>query len=342
MVLLTECWTGQWERLLKTKHDKFLALGIDTSAYTTSLAIVDQDENLVIDQRKALPVKEGSLGLRQSEAVFAHLINLPQLLEHCQDKIDHKALKAIAAATKPRPVEDSYMPVFKVSEAFGSLVARTMGLFYFNTTHQEGHIMAGLWSAAVPEGKYLVLHLSGGTTEIISSEEWKAGHLKLKLLAGSSDLNAGQFIDRIGRMMGLPFPAGPELEELAKKSANDHFELPVAVKGRDISFSGPASQAERMLQNSCEKQELARAVEKCIADSLCQAVKNLALENDAYDGLITVGGVTANSYIRERIKNGLPGWMFYNAEPRYASDNAVGIAVQASRILKEEQLIEKE
>ncbi len=327
---------------MKTKHDKFLALGIDTSAYTTSLAIVDQDEKPIIDQRKALPVQEGSLGLRQSEAVFAHLNNLPHILDKCQDKIDHQAFKAVAAATKPRPVENSYMPVFKVSEAFGSLIARTMGLFYFNTTHQEGHVMAGLWSAKVPEGKYLVLHLSGGTTEIISSEEWKAGHLKLKLLAGSSDLNAGQFIDRVGRTMGLPFPAGPDLEELALKSASDNYQLPVAVKGSDISFSGPASQAERMLQNGCDRPELARAVEKCIADSLCQAVCNLELKSEAYDGLITVGGVTANRYIRERIKNGLPGWKFYNAEPKYASDNAVGIAVQASRLLKEEQLIEKE
>lgn len=327
---------------MKTKHDRFLALGIDTSAYTSSLAIVDQDEKLIIDQRMALPVKEGSLGLRQSEAVFAHLNNLPQLLDDCQDKFDHKALKAVAAAAKPRPVENSYMPVFKVSEAFGSLLARTMGLFYLNTTHQEGHIMAGLWSAGAPAGKYLVLHLSGGTTEIISSEEWKSGHFKLKLLAGSSDLNAGQFIDRIGRMMGLPFPAGPELEELALKSANDDLELPVAVKGSDISFSGPASQAERMLQNGCERPELARAVEKCIADSLCKAVCKLALGNEAYDGLITVGGVTANRYIRERLKSGLHGWSFYSAEPKYASDNAVGAAVQASRVYKEEQLIEKE
>lgn len=327
---------------MKTKHNRFLALGIDTSAYTSSLAIVDQDEKLLIDQRRALPVKEGSLGLRQSEAVFAHLNNLSELLDDGQAKIDGRALKAVAAATKPRPVEGSYMPVFKVGEAFGSLMARTMGLFYFNTTHQEGHVMAGLWSAAVPEGKYLVLHLSGGTTEIISAEEWKPGHLKIELLAGSSDLNAGQFIDRIGRMMNLPFPAGPELEKLALKSTNADFALPVAVKDSEISFSGPASCAERMLQNGCEKPELARAVEKCIADSLCQALCNLALENEAYDGLITVGGVTANRYIRTRIKDGLPGWSFYNAEPAYASDNAVGIAVQASRLFREEQLIDKE
>ncbi len=327
---------------MKTKHEKFLALGIDTSAYTTSLAIVDQDENLVVDQRKALPVKEGSLGLRQSEAVFAHINNLPQLLDDSENKIDHRALKAVAAATKPRPLENSYMPVFKVSEAFGSLMARTMGLFYFNTTHQEGHVMAGLWSAKVPAGKYLVLHLSGGTTEIISSEEWKSGHLKLRLLAGSSDLNAGQFIDRIGRMLGLPFPAGPELEKLALNSLSDDYELPVAVKDTDISFSGPASQAERMLQDGYDRSKLARAVEKCIADSLCNAVSNLSLEKELLDGIITVGGVTANAFIRKRLKNGLPGWKIYSAEPKYASDNAVGVAIQASRLLKEVQLNEKQ
>lgn len=322
---------------MKTKHDKFLALGIDTSAYTSSLAIVDQDEKLIIDRRKALPVKEGSLGLRQSEAVFAHLNNLPDMFADSRDIIDHKALKAVGAATRPRPVQGSYMPVFKVSEAFGSLMAGTMGFYYLDTTHQEGHVMAGLWSAKLPAGKYLVLHLSGGTTEIISSEELKPGHLKLKLLAGSADLNAGQFIDRIGRLMGLPFPAGPGLEDLALKSNRLDLELPVAIKGSNISFSGPASQAERMLQKGCARSELARALETCIADSLCQAICNLALDNKLYDGLITVGGVTANRYIRERIKDGLPGWIFYNAEPEYASDNAVGVAVQASRLYKEEK-----
>lgn len=327
---------------MKTKPEKFLALGIDTSAYTTSLAIVDQDEKLIIDQRKALPVKTGNLGLRQSEAVFAHLSNLPLLLEKCQQKFDSETIVAVASAAKPRPVKDSYMPVFKVGEAFGSLLARTMGLFYLASTHQEGHVLAGLWSAGAPEGKYLVLHLSGGTTEIISAEESSLGHLKLKLLAGSSDLNAGQFIDRIGQLMGLPFPAGPALENLARSAVGEDLELPVAVKGSEISFSGPASQAERLLQKGCDHAALARAVEKCIADSLCRAVSNLDLNIEGYNGLLTVGGVTANCYIKNRLERKLGDWEFYSSSTEYASDNAAGMAVQAARSYKQEQLIKKE
>ncbi len=327
---------------MKTKLEKFLALGIDTSAYTTSLAIVDQDEKLVFDQRRTLTVRKGNLGLRQSEAVFAHLLNLPQLLEDCQRKFDPKALAAVASAEKPRPVENSYMPVFKVGEAFGSFLARTMGLFYLASTHQEGHVLAGLWSAKAPEGKYLVLHLSGGTTEIISAEVLSSGHLKLRLLAGSSDLNAGQFIDRVGQGLGLSFPAGPELEDLASSAAQEAIDLPVAVKGSEISFSGPASQAERLLQKGCDRANLARAVEICIADSLYRALCNLAIKTGDYNGLLTVGGVTANRYIRNRLKKKLPKWEFYSAEPQYASDNAVGLALQAARVYKEEQLIIKD
>ncbi|MGM0651692.1 MAG: O-sialoglycoprotein endopeptidase [Bacillota bacterium] len=327
---------------MKIKTEKFLALGIDTSAYTTSLAIADQDEKLIIDQRKALPVKAGKLGLRQSEAVFAHLSNLPMLLEKCQKKYDSEAIVAVATAAKPRPVKGSYMPVFKVGEAFGSLLARTMGFFYLVSTHQEGHVMAGLWSAGAPEGKYLVLHLSGGTTEIISSEEYSPGHLKLTLLGGSSDLNAGQFIDRIGQAMGLPFPSGPALEQLARNAAGEEIDLPVAVKGCEISFSGPASQAERLLQKGCDHAVLGRAVEKCIADSLCRAVSNLEVKKEGYKGLLTVGGVTANRYIKDRLANKLEKWDFYSSSPDYASDNAAGMAVQAARTYKQAELVKKE
>lgn len=311
--------------------ERYLYLSLDTSAYTTSLALVDQDETLIADCRIPLTVKEGHLGLRQSEAVFAHINNLPSLWQDKKKVLEGAELRAVAVSVKPRPVEGSYMPVFKVSEAFGLFLAQTMGLLYLPSTHQEGHVMAGLWSAALSQGRFLVLHLSGGTTEIISSEEQSPGTLKIELLGGSSDLNAGQFVDRLGQAMGLEFPAGPQMEELARCSRNSSLALPLAVKGGEISFSGPASQAERLLQQGCCKEDLARAIETCIADSMSDAVENLQLLTDDYNGIMAVGGVTANIYIRERIKYNLSGWKIFFAKPEYASDNAVGLAIQAAR-----------
>ncbi len=324
---------------MKKNAKRCLALGLDTSAYMTSLALVDQDEKLIYDRRMSLPVKEGSLGLRQSEAVFAHLSNLPALFEDSENIIKDKTINAVAAAVKPRPVEGSYMPVFKVSEAFGLFLARTMGLFYLPSSHQEGHVQAGLWSAGLPAGDYMVLHLSGGTTEIISAKEQKPGVFKLDLLGGSADLNAGQFIDRLGLAMGLDFPAGPELEELAAKAVREDVILPLAVKGSEISFSGPASQAERFLKQGVNKAELARAVERCIADSLSAAVNNLPAGPGNLKDVLAVGGVTANSYIRKRLMEKLLSKTLYFAQPEYAADNAVGLAVQAKRVFKYESMI---
>ncbi len=316
---------------MKENPNRYLYLGLDTSAYTTSLALVDDMEKLILDSRLALSVGEGNLGLRQSEAVFSHIKNLPLLWKNEKIFLSEDTLVAIASSTRPRPVNDSYMPVFKVSEAFGLFLAQTMGLKFLPSSHQEGHIFAGLWSAGTQGSRHLVIHVSGGTTEIVSAVEYRPGYLELELLGGSTDLNAGQFIDRLGRLMDLEFPAGPQLEKQALSGHNDKIRLPVAVKGNQISFSGPASHAERLINQGCCRKDLARAIEVCIADSLAYAVNNLSPKNASYHSLLAVGGVMVNHFIRERLTKNLKEWDLYFARSDYASDNAVGLAVQAAR-----------
>lgn len=320
---------------MNEKYERSFFIGLDTSAYTTSLALVDQAEKLLIDSRLKLPVKQGSLGLRQSEAVFHHINNLSRLWP-CGAEIMHGGvLRAITASTQPRPVEGSYMPVFKVGEAFGLFLAQINSLKFLPSTHQEGHVMAGLWSAGLPPGRYLTLHLSGGTTEIIVSEEISSGKLDLNLLSGSSDLNAGQFVDRLGKAMGLSFPSGPQLEELACNAGINLPLLSTAVCGSAVSFSGPASQAERMLQGGCNRSDLARAIEVCIADSLIAALGYEFKKSNNYDGLLVVGGVASNQFIRQRLKDSIGELIsLHFAKPNFASDSAVGLAVQAARMTK--------
>lgn len=321
-------------RLLGGKAESALFLGLDTSAYTTAAALVDRAERLVWDKREALPVKNGALGLRQSEAVFAHLQSLPRLWAEGAAMLKNSTLAAVAASTRPRPVEGSYMPVFKVSEAFGLTIAQSLSLKFLPSTHQEGHLTAGLWSAGLPPGRTLVAHLSGGTTEILDVEERPAGSLAVRRLGGSADLNAGQFVDRVGVALGFAFPAGPELERLARAAASKEISLPVAVRGSEISFSGPESQARRLLEKGCSGADLARAVERCIADSLAQSLA-AAAPSAPFQAVLVVGGVAANAYIRERLKlklaAALPGLDILFAAAPYSGDNAVGIAVQAAR-----------
>lgn len=305
-------------------------LGVDCSAYTTSLALVDETERLIWEGRRLLPVPCGGLGLRQSEVVFAHIKNLPRLWAEGAVLLKEIPPAAVAAAVRPRPAAGSYMPVFKVSESAGALIARSLDLRFFSFSHQEGHLAAGLWSAGLPPGRYLAAHLSGGTTELLSLEESRGGCLEISIVGGGDDLHAGQFVDRVGVALGLPFPAGPALEARARKGATGAVTLPVAVKGSRISFSGPASHALRLLQQGCNPDDLARAVELCIADSLAAAL--LAAGDPAlYKGILIVGGVAANAFIRFRMTQKGPSLPLHFASPAFAGDNAAGLAVLAAR-----------
>ena len=307
-----------------------LYLGVDCSAYTASAALVDREERLVWERRELLPVPGGAAGLRQSEAVFAHIRILPRLWVEGAVHLKQAPLAAVAAAVKPRPREGSYMPVFRVSRAAGELVAATLGIPFLSFSHQEGHIAAGLWSAGLSPDRYLAVHLSGGTTEIL--EIWDKGRarLEISLRGGGADLHAGQFVDRVGLDLGLDFPAGPALEEYARRGRTGAIRLPVAVKGTEISFSGPASHARRLLKKGCDRCDLARAVELCIADSLAAALH--AVEKiGSFAGILIVGGVAANTFIRERLVQQGPGPPIHFAAPSFAGDNAVGLAVLAVR-----------
>lgn len=331
-----------------------LILGIDTSNYTTSVALVDDRGHLIIQERKLLDVGEGERGLQQSSAVFQHLVRLPELLDKLwvpaistgQGQKLADSVKLIAVSTRPRPREGSYMPVFRVGEGYAKALAAALQVPLLETTHQEGHLMAGLWSAVGPQSnEFLAVHLSGGTTELLKvqrlprlrtenelevSRSVTREFFQVELLGGTQDLHAGQFVDRVGVALGLSFPAGPALEKLACEAGESKLSLPSSVKGMSISFSGPESQAQRFIAAGKQPAEVARAVENCIAVSLVklllQAVQLLGIKE-----ILIVGGVAANGYIRTKLQQKLEhpavGAKLFFAEPAYSSDNAVGVAL---------------
>ncbi|MDA8235121.1 MAG: O-sialoglycoprotein endopeptidase [Clostridia bacterium] len=328
-------------------------LGIDTSCYTTSLALVDTAGRLVAQQRRLLKVKVGERGLRQSEAVFQHNVNLPELAESLVQEAGlavgefRDRIIGIAASTRPRPVAGSYMPVFKVAEGFGRSWAALFGVSFIPTSHQEGHLMAGLWSAGGPNSEeFLAVHLSGGTTELLRVRRLEPGNgdaFQERLLGGSRDLHAGQLIDRVGVAMGLEFPAGPRLEELAAQVGEGGISIPSSVKGYEISFSGAETQATRLLAQGADPSGVARAVEKCIINSL-EKILRLGVNEEGLDQVLIVGGVAANRYLRSRLKQRLEhpavGARLYFAEAVHSTDNAVGVALIGAEALKSKDLKE--
>ena len=181
-----------------------IVLGIDTSCYTTSVAAANE-KGVLCSNRRLLPVAAGARGLRQSEAVFSHIRQLPELFENTMETVRSLGkVDAVCVSARPRDGEESYMPVFLSGLSFARVAAASLNVPLMETTHQRGHVRAALQDSGLKGDRYLAVHLSGGTTEVLLMQ---GNHLSL--LAGTRDLHAGQLIDRIGVKMGLPFPAGP-------------------------------------------------------------------------------------------------------------------------------------
>lgn len=313
-----------------------LFLGIDTSAYTTSVALVDGDGTLVADERRLLEVPQGSRGLRQSEAVFQHVRHLPELFERLPAGWGAR-LRAVGASGSPRPVPESYMPVFLVGHGAARQVAVSLNVPFLTISHQENHAWAGFWSAgeAVPE-RFLLLHASGGTTEILRGTRGSPGRIALDITGATQDLAAGQMIDRVGVALGLPFPAGPHLEQLAQQGEPGALRLPVSVQHDTVSFSGPTTAALRAVEGGADAAAVALAVLECVAATLIGLVERAADREEAgppgpAQVLLAVGGVMANGLIRARLEEACRrrGIACVFAGPRYSVDNGVGAAVAA-------------
>lgn len=315
-------------------------LGVDSSCYTTSLAVTDGRGNILQDERKILPVPPGQQGLQQSRAFFYHTRNYPELMEKVFSISKGLELQAVAVSSKPRPLEGSYMPVFTAGSALARNIAALLGIPLLETTHQEGHLAAGLWSAGVLElEKFLALHLSGGTTELLLAEQTEKKPLRfsIKVLGEAYDISAGQLVDRVGVAMGLPFPAGLALERQAQKCAADaKVIIPSFVKGYRMSFSGAETLAKSYLQKGIAADKVARGIEHCIAATI-EKVTRRAIEETGIRDVLAVGGVAANGYIRRRLIRGLEhravGGKIHFPQVEYCSDNAVGVSLIARSII---------
>ena len=211
-------------------------LGIDTSNYTTSVALYNDEDNSVVNLKKLLPVKSGEKGIRQSDAVFHHTIQLPELIKKAfnGEKID---IKSIGVSTKPCNVENSYMPCFLTGISVATGISSALNVPLYEFSHQDGHIVAALFSSEkldLINKKFIAFHVSGGTSQALLVEP-DGNYFKTTLISDSLDLKAGQAVDRVGVMLGLDFPCGPELEKLALQSKAEYKKI--KVFRRDGCFS---------------------------------------------------------------------------------------------------------
>ncbi|MDD5952896.1 MAG: peptidase M22 [Oscillospiraceae bacterium] len=296
-------------------------LGIDTSNYTTSAA--RYTDGAVTQQKQLLPVKAGQLGLRQSDAVFHHVQQLPTMLSPLLQM--EMPISAIGVSTRPRDMEGSYMPCFTVGAGFAKSLSEGLGVPLYHFSHQAGHIAAALYSAGrldLLHQRFLAYHVSGGTTEAVLVTPETEHVFHCEIVSQSLDLKGGQAVDRVGLLLGLPFPAGKQLEALALQWT-ERLPVHATMKGNDFCLSGLENQCQKLLREGAPKEQIARYCLESIGVALERSCAQL-LKTYGTLPVVFAGGVMSNSILRERLSGKFGA---YFAAPEFSTDNAAGIAV---------------
>ena len=299
-------------------------IGFDTSNYTTSIAYYNGVDGVNCSQ--LLPVKQGQLGLRQSDAVFHHIKSLPELSGRLFSLVEATDIRAIGVSSRPRVVEGSYMPCFLVGCSHANMLSDLLRVPLFEVSHQQGHVAASLWSAGrmdLMDQAHLAWHLSGGTTELLLVEP-EGKNVRCTRIGGTTDIAAGQLIDRTGLMLELPFPSGKHLDALSKAAVGTEL-FKVKCPETEFSLSGLQNKVEKF--HTGDKAETAAYALRCVAYAVRKATEN-ALKQ--YPGLEVVfsGGVASNSLLRQELAYLKPVF----CEPKYSTDNAMGVAVLTHRL----------
>lgn len=300
-------------------------VGLDTSNYTTSVAALEAETGALWQVKQLLPVAEGKLGLRQNDAVFHHVRQLPELVERLAEQAGSlSSAAAVGASNRPSQAEGSYMPCFLSGEGAARQLAAVLGVPLYRFSHQQGHVMAALYGAealTLKERPFLAFHVSGGTTDALLVQPDAETVIRCERVAGSLDLKAGQLIDRVGSMLNLAFPAGPALEALAQPI--DGKPPRPSMEGTSCHLSGVENQCRTLLASGASPQEVAGF---CLL-SVCGAVETMTerlLQQYGDLPVVYAGGVMSNAYLRQVLSHRFGG---YFAPPAYSADNAAGIAV---------------
>ena len=306
-----------------------LVLGIDTSNYTTSAALYDTQSSQIVQSKMLLPVKPGEKGVRQSDAVFHHTVQLPQVISSLKEKLGgFSGIDAIGVSSRPRNVEGSYMPCFHVGLSSAHILSDLLNVPLTEFSHQEGHIAAALYSSGrldLMKGQFIALHVSGGTTEALMVRGSGSG-FDCELIASSLDLKAGQAIDRTAVMMGLPFPGGVHLEKLAEE-CTDPVRYKPTMRGCDCSLSGIENKCRKLMEEGASRQYISKFCLTAVMNSIAGMTDALVGKYGELP-LLYAGGVMSNAMIRRELLSRHRTANF--AAPEFSCDNAAGVAVLAA------------
>jgi len=311
-----------------------IVLGLETSCDETGLALYDSEQGLlgqVLYSQIKLHAEYG--GVVPELASRDHVRKLIPLLNELlqQSGVQKNQIDAIAYTRGP-----GLMGALMTGALFGRTLAFALNKPAIGVHHMEGHMLAPLLSKTPPEFPFVALLVSGGHTQLMAAY----GIGQYELLGESIDDAAGEAFDKVAKMMGLPYPGGPNIAKLALSGNPEAFEFPRPMlhQGLDFSFSGLKTAVSVQMKKLGEENrdaDIAASFQEAIVDTLVKkSVK--ALKQTGLKRLVIAGGVSANLRLRESLEQKLAKIKAqdYYAEPALCTDNGAMIAFAGYQRLK--------
>lgn len=298
----------------KMKAKELICLGIETSAHTFGVGIVNEVGKILADERSIYKPKPGA-GILPAEAADYHFKNSPETIQNALNraKLSLKDIDVFSFSQGP-----GLPPCLRAGANVLRYMSSRLGKPMVGVNHCVAHIEIGKLTAGAEDP--VVLYLSGGNTQVVSFAE---GYYRI--FGETEDVPIGNVLDTVARKLKLPMPGGPKIEKLAL--GGRYVELPYVMKGMDLSFSGIATEAIRKLRNGVGKKDVSYSVqETCFA--MLTEVSERALAHTGKEELLLVGGVAANKRLQEMLKIMCDerGTKFYVVNPVYSGDNGAMIA----------------
>ena len=311
-----------------------LVLGLETSCDETGLALYDSERGLVgqvLYSQTQLHAEYG--GVVPELASRDHVRKLIPLLDEllAQTGTKKKEINAVAFTRGP-----GLMGALMTGALFGRSLAYALNIPAIGVHHMEGHLLAPLLSKTPPEFPFVALLVSGGHSQLMAVH----GIGQYELLGESIDDAAGEAFDKTAKLLGLPYPGGPNIAKLAEQGNPKAFDLPRPLmhQGLDFSFSGMKTAVltqYNKVRGQNREADLAASFQEAMVDTLVKkSIK--ALKQTGLKRLVIAGGVSANQLLRQRLESELLKIrsQVYYAEPALCTDNGAMIAFAGWQRLK--------
>ncbi|MES9838916.1 MAG: tRNA (adenosine(37)-N6)-threonylcarbamoyltransferase complex transferase subunit TsaD [Candidatus Thiodiazotropha endolucinida] len=316
-------------------------LGIETSCDETGVAVYDSEKGLLAHALHSQVDLHADYGGVVPELASRDHVRklLPLVRQLFQDAgIEAASLDGVAYTAGP-----GLVGALLVGASVGRSMAWSWGIPAIGVHHMEGHLLAPMLEPDPPAFPFIAMLVSGGHTQLVEVE----GMGRYRLLGDTLDDAAGEAFDKTAKLLGLPYPGGPELAKLAEQGDPERFHFPrpmIDRPGLDFSFSGLKTFALNTIQRA-EREEggalsvqtradIARAFEEAVVDTLLLKCRR-AVRQCGIKTLVLAGGVSANRRLRQRIDVMMAGeeGAAYYSRPKFCTDNGAMIAYAGCRRL---------